>query len=54
MPRMAFYTILLERFQPKDGTPMPFPTLLTCGFVAGGVASAIGEFVNESVRACRA
>jgi len=42
MPRMAFYTILLDRFKPPSGEKMPFLKLLGCGFAAGGTAAAIG------------
>lgn len=43
MPRMAFYTILLEHFKPADGSKMSFAGLLGCGFAAGGTAAAIGN-----------
>lgn len=40
MPRMAFYTMLLERFKTKEA--MPFAKKLGLGLVAGGTAALIG------------
>ncbi len=40
MPRMAFYTMLLERFKTKEA--MPFTMKLGLGLAAGGTAALIG------------
>eukprot|EP00729_Bicosta_minor_P010190 gene10190-12289_t len=42
MPRMAFYSILLDKYKPPPGETMPFIKKLGLGLTAGGTASFIG------------